>query len=798
MQSELVDAALDVPFVFRERLIGAIQEAPEQIVLVQGAAGMGKSVLLSQLARRTGCRVHESSEFPRARPEARFVFWDAGDPKALETLSERTDLPQKLVVAVRPNANRALARLAFYGKLRQIDAHDLLFSRDELVATWGARRADFLLQQAGGWPALTAYCLRHRDGDVDMEAFFGHEILPNLPAPELVAIGLLLEGTLPADIDTAALVPLIDPEPGVLRIADFVDRSALWGAWQRETGARIDSISGAMQLADAHLHHGDVTAAINTLQHGGHFDRALDLFSRSGGLFYIYRHGAEAYDRVLAGFRPSFTNEHEILVVSRAMQALKRGELGRARRVMTEYLGAVAANPTAVLTNPANYSLQMRFFRIMMVIYEDRILTDDLLDQVFRVIDELPIDSDLERGCLYNCVLEFYMRRRRFVQAEDMAERARQHYERADAQLLQFYINLHRAIMRLMFGDVIKATHFAEDARRNLAAAAFDSPGDTRMLALVDACIAFEGGKTTPLIHFLDVELDGFSHGELWPSLAEFALHYGSQALNEHFSPAAARSFLDRWRVFQFQNRQFQTIIEIREAINLQNANRWHEAAQKLSEIPLRITRSFVQRTTGELERLEDRDEIYMALAWLRHLVFEAPQTPELDRKIEAMLDNLYLTGRQTFSAQIWLAYVHRAQRNTTKARSQLQKTLEDAGRLGALAPLAEERFFLNELIGNQRMAEFLSTSGAVRQVLRRLGDLGVSAKAAENQSGLTKREFRILLLISEGGSNKYIAHTLGLSEATVKFHLGNAYKKLGCSNRREAISAAKSIGLIG
>jgi DNA-binding NarL/FixJ family response regulator len=52
-------------------------------------------------------------------------------------------------------------------------------------------------------------------------------------------------------------------------------------------------------------------------------------------------------------------------------------------------------------------------------------------------------------------------------------------------------------------------------------------------------------------------------------------------------------------------------------------------------------------------------------------------------------------------------------------------------------------------------------------------------------------------MMISEGAANKHIAHSLGLSEATVKFHLGNVYRKLGCRNRQEAISSARALGIV-
>jgi len=48
----------------------------------------------------------------------------------------------------------------------------------------------------------------------------------------------------------------------------------------------------------------------------------------------------------------------------------------------------------------------------------------------------------------------------------------------------------------------------------------------------------------------------------------------------------------------------------------------------------------------------------------------------------------------------------------------------------------------------------------------------------------LTSRERQIVLVVSEGLSNKQIARRLRLTEGTVKVHLHNIYQKLGVSNR--------------
>jgi DNA-binding NarL/FixJ family response regulator len=52
----------------------------------------------------------------------------------------------------------------------------------------------------------------------------------------------------------------------------------------------------------------------------------------------------------------------------------------------------------------------------------------------------------------------------------------------------------------------------------------------------------------------------------------------------------------------------------------------------------------------------------------------------------------------------------------------------------------------------------------------------------------LTEREMEVLQLLAQGLANKQIAHQLGISEHTVKFHVSAIYGKLGATNRTEAV----------
>jgi DNA-binding NarL/FixJ family response regulator len=62
---------------------------------------------------------------------------------------------------------------------------------------------------------------------------------------------------------------------------------------------------------------------------------------------------------------------------------------------------------------------------------------------------------------------------------------------------------------------------------------------------------------------------------------------------------------------------------------------------------------------------------------------------------------------------------------------------------------------------------------------------------------GLTRREFEILQLVASGSTNRAIARLLWVSEQTVKFHLGNIYRKLDVANRTQASHFAHARGLV-
>ena len=73
------------------------------------------------------------------------------------------------------------------------------------------------------------------------------------------------------------------------------------------------------------------------------------------------------------------------------------------------------------------------------------------------------------------------------------------------------------------------------------------------------------------------------------------------------------------------------------------------------------------------------------------------------------------------------------------------------------------------------------------------------SASSAESarHSALTDRQIEVLRLLSDGLSNKEIGRALGLSDKTVKTHVGAIFKTLAVVNRTQAASAARRAALL-
>jgi DNA-binding NarL/FixJ family response regulator len=110
--------------------------------------------------------------------------------------------------------------------------------------------------------------------------------------------------------------------------------------------------------------------------------------------------------------------------------------------------------------------------------------------------------------------------------------------------------------------------------------------------------------------------------------------------------------------------------------------------------------------------------------------------------------------------------------------------------------------------LGKSSVISRESTSGAIKAAIHavlagwvvldpRISSSSSSIVRRDLSEVLTKRENDVLVLISEGLTNRAISNELKISENTVKYHVNSILTKLEAQSRTEAVVIAARAGLI-
>ncbi|MGD8530583.1 MAG: LuxR C-terminal-related transcriptional regulator [Syntrophobacterales bacterium] len=151
-------------------------------------------------------------------------------------------------------------------------------------------------------------------------------------------------------------------------------------------------------------------------------------------------------------------------------------------------------------------------------------------------------------------------------------------------------------------------------------------------------------------------------------------------------------------------------------------------------------------------------------------------------------------------------------QGHTEKALSELEEAVALATPGGWIRPFVEAGPPMTDML--QQLHKQNVAVGYIERLLTAFGDdeagpspravspsplhpLSTSPSAQPLVEPLTNRESEILELLAQRRQNKEIAEKLFVSAETVKSHLKNIYGKLNVTNRREAVTRARSLGIL-
>ena len=90
-----------------------------------------------------------------------------------------------------------------------------------------------------------------------------------------------------------------------------------------------------------------------------------------------------------------------------------------------------------------------------------------------------------------------------------------------------------------------------------------------------------------------------------------------------------------------------------------------------------------------------------------------------------------------------------------------------------------------------------VAAAGQVQLTPRAAARLMQAISAPESPEALTERETDVLRLLSQGHSNKQIAHSLNNTEKTIKTHVSRILAKLGVQSRTQATLYAIRTGMV-
>ncbi len=108
------------------------------------------------------------------------------------------------------------------------------------------------------------------------------------------------------------------------------------------------------------------------------------------------------------------------------------------------------------------------------------------------------------------------------------------------------------------------------------------------------------------------------------------------------------------------------------------------------------------------------------------------------------------------------------------------------------------DRTALFDTIRAAARGETLLKPEIMARVLAKVGSTSKSSSKIQSDISLTERELEVLKAVARGDRSKEVAVQLGISERTVKAHLGNIYSKFGVDSRAAAIAVAAQEGILG
>jgi LuxR family maltose regulon positive regulatory protein len=770
--------------------------------------------------------------FLELSPQAIVILDDyqVAESEALNTLVavllDRLPLSMHMVVSGSNLPAVPLGRLRSQGQVLVIGSAELAFdareSRAILQDHVPEAKIDAVARDLAGWPVLLQLVAINTPAgsdlrgstDVidrawaDISSFIETEIIgPLSPAARSLLIQTSIARTVTLDLATAICERGIDTDIYYALTRGFPVVPVATG--QAGAFRHHPVISRYLQERLAALGHHRVTRchqrAANWLLCQGDVPGAAFHMAAIGdidGIATLIENRGAVRIALVDGF-PELVSLIELLPADTIM---KRPRLRLAQAWIAAKTGNVAAArqwsktvETSASTLPIDDTIKRETLfveKMMWTVYEENSIGLDVLQEIEDIRALVPDDDQWFASWVNNLLCVMYTRRGNLMAANEAAARALTSYRMVDSLYGEVFMRGHQAMISIMSGRFGDAADQAEIAA-SLTESHFSADiGLSAMIDFLRGHIAYERNEFTRAKRLLAPALEKIALAETWVELHALGAASLAKILFEEGSPEQAFACLDKMHLVGEQRglRRLQWLAAhcrfdlFLAAGDRAEAQIWAER----NDIFLAAAPSFATWFEGERAML----------ASMHYSLGQTNDLENLQERLEDFVEEAEALGHKRVAVEglILLTRLFHEQHRHDDAKAALERALVIAVPETMLrvflengAPLVPVLKTMIRSVGIKFLLP--ATLSFIVGVVAEAG--GVPAGDAGASTMFSEKELEVLGNLVADQSNKMIARRLSISEATVKFHLANIYRKLGVNTRADAKSIARERRLV-
>ncbi len=450
----------------------------------------------------------------------------------------------------------------------------------------------------------------------------------------------------------------------------------------------------------------------------------------------------------------------------------KRGKLLQSRKRFLSSIEQVGLNSTASImsqkekVNETNAPLFI--FELLFILSDNQTPPEEEVWAYLETISYFHPDDVICHGAIYNLIMVMLLRRSNLSAAEELAKLSLEAYQFCGSRYLEGFIHLHLAYINIYWGKLDKVAVDLDEAQACFLCSD-ETEWEQSMVDVTKLWLNAEISGNYPELKEISIAKEKLIQGGFWPEpfLAVAALQYRSAEQN------------DKQHTLEYHS-ALEAILRVRGMTQLLPAMQLLREEYFSKDNPSGKGKSLALNLPERQLILLFPKVNSLKVNWAKDALDKPVEFVRIKAVQELAVGEEWLNCRR-----FDLAAPHYISALELIEKHQLFSLLS--------SEYDSVKLFLSECLKRKR---FVSQARHFRNTL--ISNLfQTKNEAITPPEQLTSTEFTVLKRLTLATSNKSIARDLDISEATVKFHLKNIYRKLNVHSRNDALSLASAKGWI-